>query len=76
MPLKISSKFILRSFRIYEHYERYEQIISFLIGVSHDCFKLMYAYLNEGYKICECYSCMKMMIQTHLHVAFFYNIFQ
>ena len=36
-----------------------------------DCFKLIYAYLNEEDKVHECYSCLKMMIQTHLHVGFF-----
>ena len=28
----------------------------FLAGVSHDCFKLMCAYLNEKDKVCECSS--------------------
>ena len=37
----------------------------------YDCFKLIYAYLNEGNKVCECYSCLKMVIQAHLHVGFF-----
>ena len=27
--------------------------------------------LNEGYKVRECYSCLKMVIQAHLHVDFF-----
>ena len=31
-------------------------IKSCLIGVSHDYFKLTYANLNEGDKVCECYS--------------------
>ena len=35
------------------------------------CFKLIYVYLNEGDKFCECYSCLKLMIQAHLHVRFF-----
>ena len=35
------------------------------------CFKLIYACLNEGDKIRECYSCLKMMIQAPLHVGFF-----
>ena len=46
-------------------------IKSFLTEVLYDCFKLMYVYLNEGYRVRECYSCLKMMIQAHLHVAFF-----
>ena len=46
-------------------------IKSFLTGVLHDCFKLMYAYLNEGDKVRKCYSCLKMIIQAHLHVGFF-----
>ena len=39
--------------------------------VLYDCFKLVCAYLNEEDKISECYSCLKMMIQAHLHVVFF-----
>ena len=35
-------------------------IKSFLTGVLYDCFKLIYAYLNEGDKVHECYSCLKM----------------
>ena len=46
-------------------------IKSFITGVLHDCSKLIYAYLNEGNKIHECYSCLKMMMQAHLHVSFF-----
>ena len=46
-------------------------IKSFLIEALHDCFKHIYAYLNEGYKVHKCYSCLKMMIQVHLHVNFF-----
>ena len=49
-------------------------IKSFLTGVLYDCFKLIYAYLNKGYNVRECYSCLKMMIQAHLHVGFL-NIF-
>ena len=37
----------------------------------YDCFKLIYAYLNEGNKVFECYSCLKMVMQAHLHVVFF-----
>ena len=28
-------------------------------------------YINKGDKVCECYSCLEMMIQAHLHVGFF-----
>ena len=45
-------------------------IKSFLTGTLNDCFKLIYTYLNEGDKVCECYSSLKMVIQTHLHVGF------
>ena len=37
----------------------------------YDCFKLIYTYLNEGDKVSEFYSCLKMVIQVHLHVVFF-----
>ena len=40
----------------------------FLTG---DCFKFIHAYLNEGDKVSECFSCLKMMIQAPLHVGFF-----
>ena len=50
-------------------------IKSFLTEVSYDRFKLIYAYLNEGEKIRECYSCLKMIIQAHLHVLFFSQYF-
>ena len=33
-------------------------------------FELIYAYLNEGDKVRECYGCLKMMIQTNLHIGF------
>ena len=36
----------------------------------YDCFKLIYAYLNEGDKVCEYYSCLKMIVQAHLDVGF------
>ena len=49
-------------------------IRSFLTGFLYDCFNL-YAYLNEGDKVRECYSCLKMMIQANLHVGFCLNIF-
>ena len=50
-------------------------IKSFLTGVLYDCFKLIYAYLNEGDKVRECYSCLKMIVQGHLHVGFFTILF-
>ena len=34
-------------------------------------FKSTYAYLNEGNKVCKCYSYLKMVIKAHLHVGFF-----
>ena len=46
-------------------------IKSFLIRVLYYCYKLTYAYLNEGDKVCECYSCFKIVMQAHLHVGFF-----
>ena len=45
-------------------------IKSYLTGVFYVCFKLIYAYLNEGDKVRECYSCLKMMMQAHVHVVF------
>ena len=41
----------------------------FLTGALYNCFKLIYAYLNKGDKVSECYSCLKMMIQAYLHVS-------
>ena len=46
-------------------------ITSFSTGVLYDCFKLIYVYLNEGNKVHECYSGLKMMIRAHLHLVFF-----
>ena len=46
-------------------------IKSFLPGVLYDCFKLIYEYLNEGDMVRACYSCLKMIIEAHLHVGFF-----
>ena len=31
----------------------------------------MYMYLNERDKLCECYSCLKIVMQAHLHVGLF-----
>ena len=50
-------------------------IKSFLAEVSYDCVKLISVYVNEGDKVCECYSCLKMMIQVSLHVCFFTKFF-
>ena len=46
-------------------------IKSFLTGVAYDCFKIIQQYLNEGDKVLECYSCLKMMVQAYLQVCFF-----
>ena len=43
----------------------------FLAGVLYNCFKLIHAYLNEGHKVRECYSCLKIIVQAHLYVGFF-----
>ena len=42
----------------------------FLTEVLYDCSKLIYVYLNEGDKVREYYSCLKMIVQGHLHVGF------
>ena len=47
-------------------------IKSFLTGVLHGCFKLIYQYLNEGDKVRECYSCLKLMVHGYLHIAISY----
>ena len=44
-------------------------IKSFLTRVMYGCFKLIYASLHKGYKVYECYSCLKMIVQAHLHVG-------
>ena len=31
--------------------------------------------MNKGDKVCECYSCLKMIVQAHLHVGFFTILF-
>ena len=49
-------------------------IKSILTRVLHDCFKLMYAYLTEGDKVPECYGCLKIMMQAHLHVPFLFYL--
>ena len=46
-------------------------IKTFLTGVVlYNCFKVIYRCLNEVDKIRECFSCLEMMTQAHLHVAF------
>ena len=45
-----------------------------LTGALYD-FKLLYVDLNEGDKVRGCYSCLKWMIQAHLHVGFFKMFF-
>ena len=46
-------------------------IKSFLTGVLHGCFKLIYQYLNEVDKVRGYYSCLKLMVHAYLHVVFF-----
>ena len=46
-----------------------------LTWVLSDDFKLTWVYLNEGDKVCEFNSCLKLMIQAHLPGDFYYNIF-
>ena len=46
-------------------------IKSFLTGILNYCLEPVYAYINEGDKVCECYSGLKMIIQAYLHVGFF-----
>ena len=36
----------------------------------YDRCKFMYMYLNKGDKVRECYSCLKLMVRTHLNVGF------
>ena len=48
---------------------------SFLTRVLYDCFKVIYAYLNHGDNVRECYSCLEMMMQAYLHVGFFTMFF-
>ena len=50
-------------------------IKSFLTGVLNDYFRLIYAYLNEGDKVCECYGVIKMVMQAHLYVNFLLILF-
>ena len=48
-------------------------IKSFLTEALYDRSKLIFGTLNEGDKVRECYSCLKLMIQAHLHVGFFFQ---
>ena len=53
-----------------------KKIIPLLLNrVLYDCFNLIYAYLNKGDKVFECYSCLKMVIEANLHVGFFTRFF-
>ena len=45
-------------------------IKSFITEVFYDHFKPIFTYLNEGEKVCECYSRLKLMVEAHLHVGF------
>ena len=38
---------------------------SFLTEALYDCFKLIYVDLDKGDKICDYYSCLKLMIKVH-----------
>ena len=51
--------------------EQNDLINSFITGVLYVRFKLIYPYSNKGDKVLECYSCLKMITQAHLHVGFF-----
>ena len=48
-------------------------IKSLLTGILYD--SKLYPYLNDVDKVRECYSCLKMIIKTHLHVGFFTRFF-
>ena len=47
----------------------------FLTEALFDRSKLASGYSNEEDKVCECYSCLKMMIQAYLHVGFLKLVF-
>ena len=49
-------------------------IKSFFTGVLYDCFKLIYLYLNEGDKVRECYSCLKIWAQLHVDFSTFFSL--
>ena len=42
---------------------------SFLTGVLYDCFKLTDVFLTEWDETCECYSCLKLMIQARSSIV-------
>ena len=46
-------------------------IKSFLTGALNDRSQKIYVYLNEGEKAREYCGCLKLMVQAHIHVAFF-----
>ena len=46
-------------------------IKSVVTEALYDLSKITYGYLNEEDKVHECCSCLKLMIQAHLHVGFF-----
>ena len=50
-------------------------IKSFPTKASYDRSKFTYMYLNEGDKIRECHSCLKVIIQAHSHVGFSKYVF-
>ena len=50
-------------------------IKSFLTGVWYDSFKLTCVYSDEREEVRERYSCLKMIVQSHLHFDFFTIVF-
>ena len=46
-------------------------IKSFITEVFYDNFKPIFVYLNEGEKVCKCYSSLKLMVKAHLDAGFF-----
>ena len=46
-------------------------IKSFLTEALYDRSKLVDSYSNEGDKVRECYTYLKLMIQAYLHLGFF-----
>ena len=46
-----------------------------IASALYDCVKLIYVSLNEGDQVRECYSCLKLREQAHLHVGFFKAFF-
>ena len=62
---------IIESFKSWLVLNKTVLIKFFLTGALYDRSKLKYSYLNQGYKIWECCSCLKLMMQDHLHVGSF-----